>query len=349
MKLKEWTNKYNPFNSMKVLCFRDRFEDIMNGNIPQPASVSVDSTNTCNLNCKFCHYAEFREEQKKTISEKDLLWLADAIPKLGVRSCCYAGGGEPLLHSSSGKFLRKLSNNEVDIGIITNGLLIDRYIEDIIESCKWVGVSVDSATEDTYINMKGATNGQFDKVKSNIMELANYNKLKVGFKFLVHPDNYFELYSAAQLARDLGCSYFHARPCFNPELKWDDDMINYTLKQVKEAQAHIETNKFQVCGVTHKFDNKFHKKVIEKCEITPIAGTTFAADGWVYLCCDLRGEKQGKLCKWREIFDVWGSEHHREVIDNIDPNKCPHRCTYAPYQEILDEVFRKDLMTWKFV
>ncbi len=119
------------------------------------------------------------------------------------------------------------------------------------------------------------------------------------------------------------------------------------LKQVELSQK-LETNTFHTYGITHKFDSKFRKKVVDKCEVTSIGGLTFAADGWCYVCCDLRGEQMGRLCKWRDILDVWGTKAHMDVIKEIQPIRCPHRCTYSPYQEILDRVFRKDLMTFRF-
>jgi len=324
----------------------------MNGEIPTPVSVTVDSTNICNLSCSFCHSYAFRKENQKIVSDEDLLWVADILPKLGVKGCCYSGGGEPFLHEFSGKFMRRLKDNGIAIGTITNGTRIDNFMDDILYSCRWIGVSVDAANPSTYKELKGGDANEFYRVTTNLKTLArkrkNKNSPSIGFKYLFHPKSYHELLDAVRLAKSLGVDDFHARPCFGPGINWNGQMINDTLEQVKMAQGMLEDKLFHIYGVTHKFDETFYKKVIDKCEITPIAGLTFAADGYCYLCCDLRSEKQGRLCKWREILDVWGSDKHKEVFKNIDPKKCPVRCTYAPYQEILEKVFRQDKMTYKF-
>ena len=48
-KMREWDSVFNPFNSLKVLAWRESFEEIMANRIPLPVSVTVDSTNLCNL------------------------------------------------------------------------------------------------------------------------------------------------------------------------------------------------------------------------------------------------------------------------------------------------------------
>jgi MoaA/NifB/PqqE/SkfB family radical SAM enzyme len=312
----------------------------------------VDATNICNLKCTFCHYYEFRKEQQRTVPSEELLALPDIIKKLGAYSVCFAGGGEPLLHPDAGLFMRKLKDIGINIDLVTNGVFIDKFIDDILYSCRWVGISVDAATINTYKELKGGSQNDFVRVINNIRLIADRRKdnisPSVGFKFLIHPINYMEILDAIRLARSIGADDFHGRPAYHRSIKWDEQIIEHALEQIIIGQNIFETQKFHVFGVTHKFDKTFIKKVVDKCEVTPIAGLTFAADGFVYLCCDLRGEEMGRLCRWNEILDVWGSDKHKEMIKKIDPRKCPYRCTFNFYQEILDEVFRKDKMSYKF-
>jgi len=199
--LKEWTDSFNPFNSLKVLAWRECFEEIMENKIPLPVSVTVDSTNKCNLNCDFCHYAEFREKKQDSVSEDDLRWLADMLPDLGVMSVCYSGGGEPFAHPFAGGFLRLLKDNEVAVGTITNGVLIDKFMDDILYSCRWIGTSIDAGFPQTYEKLKGGQSADFHQVIRNLKELAkkrkNNRSPSIGFKFLIHPFNYGNLYADA--------------------------------------------------------------------------------------------------------------------------------------------------------
>ena len=53
----EWSvhKKWNPFNSYKLLAHVPRWSLIKRGQpIPQPALVTVDPINRCNLRCQWC-------------------------------------------------------------------------------------------------------------------------------------------------------------------------------------------------------------------------------------------------------------------------------------------------------
>lgn len=341
----EWTNTYNSFNPFKVLVWREQFESIVRGEIPSPISVVVDPTNACDLSCTYCQFQKFRHEKNFSIPEEDLMWAVDAIHKLGAKSCCYTGGGEPLLHPASGRVMRKFKDKGIEVGITTNGTRIDRFLEDILYSCRWIGVSVDAANEKTYTNLKGKE--KFQHVLDNIRLLTSLRKDRkpsVCYKFLIHTMNYNEIANAAEIAKNLGVDDFYARPSYGPRIRWTDRMIETALEQVERARKTLDNEEFHVYGVTHKYDSHFMKKTLKRCEITPIAGLTFAADGYCYVCCELRGEDMGRLCKWRDILDVWGSEKHKKVLDNIKPELCPYYCIHTTMQEIFENVFQKDKM-----
>jgi ssDNA-binding Zn-finger/Zn-ribbon topoisomerase 1 len=78
---------------------------------------------------------------------------------------------------------------------------------------------------------------------------------------------------------------------------------------------------------------------------------TFGADGNVHICFDMRGRKDLILCSHypdpREILKVWNTEFHKNMVKNIKVKDCP-RCTFGPYNEIAEEVFIKDKMTYRF-
>jgi MoaA/NifB/PqqE/SkfB family radical SAM enzyme len=350
----EWKDPFTPFNSFKVCVWREQFEALARGEIPKPVSVSLDSTNLCNLSCQMCQYQEYRREFPNTVSEEDLLLAVDNIKKLGAKSICYAGGGEGTLHPSTGKVLRYIKDNGLEAGMITNGIKIDQFMEDILYSLLWVGVSIDAATPETYQKIKGGTVADFYKVINNIRQIILHRKNgdpTVGYKFLITPDNYHEIIPAAQLAKSLGVNFLHLRPAYTSKKQYRPMWYPQEIKEVLGMAEHViamSTEEFLVQCVTHKNEQDFSKKTLKKCEITPIAGLTFAADGQCYICCDTRGEEQGRLCRWNEILDIWGSEQHRKILEALDPKKCVYRCTYSPYQNILENMFKKDKTRYFF-
>ena len=44
-----------------------------------------------------------------------------------------------------------------------------------------------------------------------------------------------------------------------------------------------------------------------------------------------------------EILKVWNSDFHKNMVKNIDINKCP-RCTFGAYNEIVEKVIINDSM-----
>jgi len=359
--MKEWTSPYNPFNSMKVLLWRKQLEGIAKGKFLPPVVVDTDPTNKCNLDCIWCNASKVRKAGQHTLSEEHLIRLADFYQEWGVKSTCVSGGGEPLCNPAYNAFLERLHENGIEIGTITNGtLMTDRHIDTIARTARWCGFSVDAATNETYMKVKGITNDQlFERVLRNITRLSRRIKqlgtnCTVGFKFLLHPYNAHEVFDAIKKAKIWGANDFHLRPVGwdNIDITKDKDpiylkeLVDFVNEQIKEGRK-LESDKFHIYGITHKFNPDMSRKVnFSKCLATPLLAT-FGADGNCYLCFDQRGNEKQILCKHdpdpKEILKVWGTQFHKDMINKIDPEKCP-RCTFGAYNEIIEQVFIEDNM-----
>jgi len=309
-----------------------------------------------------CNAHKILEDNKNMMSKELLLNIADFLKEWqgsskwekGVESCCIAGGGEPLLNPHISDFINRCVANGIEVGVVTNGTLIDKHI-DALSKCTWVGVSVDAGTEKTFKDIKGVD--AFQKVLKNIRILADYAKkyntrlninrqgYGVSYKYLLTPKNVGEIFLAANYAKELGCKNFHMRPVGVP---WDEvskekrDIFLFTHKDTKTFEEQtilareLETEKFGVFGVTHKFDNQFEKSnQFKKCHavfMTAVfmpskSGNKDAFD--LGLCCDRRGDDRLLLAKniadVKEINKLWGSKLHWKIQKNIKVGTCP-RC-----------------------
>jgi len=358
--MQEWINPYNPFNSMKVLMYPEQLQAIADQKFMPPIVADTDPTNKCNYDCIWCNAADARAGEKHTMTEQHLLDLADFYKEWGIKSTCVSGGGEPLMNPAFNAFLERLHKNGIEIGVITNGsLMTDEHIETIARTARWCGFSMDAATTETYMAVKGIKDTTlFLKTFNNIHKLRNKvdeleTNCDIGFKFLLHPVNANEIYYAALLAKFSGAHDFHLRPVGldnittdEPTAHYDDEMLAFIDKQIAEAMK-LETKDFRVYGIRHKFNPSLKRKInFTRCWAPPLLAT-FGADGNVHLCFDMRGRKDLILCKHdpdpREILKVWGSQMHIDMIANIDIKKCP-RCTFGPYNEIIEKVFIEDKM-----
>ena len=376
----EWHNnkRWNPFNSYKLLAHVEEWRNIRReGIVPAPVLVTVDPSNVCNLNCLWCNAGYIRSKSATSMSKTLLMKIADYLPvwgnrKPGVRAVCIAGGGEPLVNKDVGDFIERLVSNGIEVGVVTNGTLIDRFIEPL-SKCVWVGVSVDAGFGRTYENLKGKD--LFGKVVDNVRRLVQYSKENnttlgldrpsygVSYKYLLYKDNIIEMKIAAQLAKEMGCKNIHFRPAGTPWDKLGSDDIVFNEEDIQMFNNRIsecmklDDDTFGVYGITHKFNSQFEKfNDFSKCYavfMTAVFQPGSTSDTLnLGLCCDRRGDKKLELlCDCpdpNEIYSMWGNYYHWSIHDLIRISECP-RCTYQPHNEIYENVIMKDSMTHKFI
>lgn len=390
----EWAQRkrWNPFNSFKLLAHVERWRHIQRGgDIPPPVLITVDPTNYCNHDCLWCNAEMVRTQRGNGLSEKTLLSLADFLPrwgegngvwKPGVESICVAGGGEPLSNRATPAFIERAAGNGVEVGVVTNGSYIGRSMEALAQ-CTWVGVSVDAGTSATFNDLKRMPekSGSFEQIIDNMAKLIDYSRSNntrlgmdrpaygVSYKYLLHKGNIGEVYEAARLAKEIGCSNIHFRPAgttwdklgTEEEIGFDADDIKLFQEQI-EAAAELDDGKFGVYGVTHKFNSQFGRSndfescfaVFMTAVIQPPTSPAAHEDSFVVgLCCDRRGDEKLELATnivdVEEINRLWGSDRHWRIHDRINvSSECP-RCTYQPHNQIYEQVIVEDSMTYRFI
>jgi len=372
--MEEWSDKYNPFNSDKLMAHLDTWKNIKRGSdIPAPITVSIDPANACDLKCFFCN-ADYRlKENHKMLSQNMLNLFAEYLPRFGTRSVCVGGGGESLLNPHTGDFITKAYNNSLRVGIVTNGTHINQYLEDLA-NCSWAAVSVDAGDSETYKKIKGRD--LFKNVLSNIELLANYSQAKstelnspgkahgVTYKFLLTPSNVSEVYSASKIAKDIGCRNIHIRPASPPWNRPDDPLFKFSYGDIElfreelERARGLEGDNFNVFGITHKFDGNLRKsnEGFNSCYaifMTGVIQPPSSSDAGYDLgfCCDRRGDDLltvKNLLAPQDFGRFWGSDSHWEMFDKIKVGTCP-RCTYQPHNRIFESVIKCDNMSYDFI
>lgn len=361
MKKDIWDSPFNPFNSMKVLLWRQHLEGMATGKLLPPVTVDFDPTNKCNSKCIWCNSQKFREEHNESMSPEHMLNLADFFKEWGIRSACTAGGGEPTLNPGTANFLRRMKQNGIKSGFITNGIqMSEDQMNAIVDSCDWCGFSIDAGDSESFEAVHGVD--KFEQVIDNLKNLISLKKerksnVEITYKYLLHPLNSKNILNAAHLAKEIGCDMMQCRPvCWDnlynqPEREpIDFESVVKTINKLMESASTLTDDKFKFYGIRHKFGESFERKVnFKKCRATSIMAV-YCADGTIQLCHDLRGKEEWILCKHdnpHEILNVWGSKKHLDLIKSIDPNKCP-RCTFSRYNEIIENVIINDKMCKDF-
>lgn len=311
------------------------------------------NTNTYFANGILVHNCNGYDVHKRNVmmSSEHLLDLVRFFKSWGVKGICFAGGGEPTLQPDLYKAIDLCGDLKLPVAIITNGTRFSNaLIDSMALNCRWVGVSVDAASSQIYEKLKKFN--QFNHVIENICKLVNAGCREVTYKFLLHPENQYEVFKAIELAKDLGCHRIHIRPIsyINYQDHEDSYDINSINDQVTKGRELYESDRFRVFYIQHKFNKDLHRKFeFEKCLATPLM-PIFQANGDISICIDRKSDKSlviGIHDDVNKIKEIWGSDKHKQIINSIKINECP-KCTLNCFNEIIEKVVINNQMDWEF-
>ena len=166
-------------------------------------------TDQCNLRCRHCYQDRFN-------GGEDLDWpglrevadrLCAALREWGSTACIHLTGGEPLMKPDLWPLLEHLSRQpEVEsLGVITNGLLLDRKTLERLSApggVRTLKISLDGA--DAPVNDLIRSPGTFQRVVENIGRARESGAFDVQLMFTVMKSNLGALPRFIQLGEDLG-------------------------------------------------------------------------------------------------------------------------------------------------
>lgn len=142
---------------------------------PFPRLINLFVTESCNFNCPMCHVKSSRLQRKKTqISLDNLKPLIDESSPF--QPSFQLAGGEPLLHPQIFKIIKYISDKKMISGLVTNGLLLEKYAQDIIDSdLDFLAVSLDGPDETTQYQ-RGFVKNSFTQIIKGIKKIIRLKK-----------------------------------------------------------------------------------------------------------------------------------------------------------------------------
>jgi MoaA/NifB/PqqE/SkfB family radical SAM enzyme len=311
-----------------------------------PLVVELDPTAVCDLACPGC-ISEDIIAVGNSFSNERLMSIGQELIDCGVKAVILIGGGEPLAHPKIGDFITLLGENDVHIGITTNGTFIDRYLGPISKYVQWTRVSFDAATDETFLKLRPTKIGKsrYKKIINNMRNLAKIKKGKLGFSYLIQTkadgleiDNVNEIYDAAVLAKDIGCDYFEVKPTYNFKndvphslMKHDKELMAQAKSQI-EMTYNLEDDNFKIIeAINLKYslngDVQHQEKNYKTCPSTHLRTTI--TPGGAYVCPYWRGKERMKIgdINTTSVADMLNSELRKEVMSNLDAKlDCTFHC-----------------------
>ena len=338
---------------MKGLLWREQYDGILNGNFLPPVGAVLDLTDQCNLQCDWCNSKTFRKNVVLPLVN-DVKAVVDDLADWGVKSLCFAGGGEPSLHPDFAEIVDYTAKAGLEVGISTNGTNLSvNAINVIADKARFCGFSVDAGNAVTWQQIKHKPRSLYDRLLHNAELLADASKntsLDFTYKIMLVPGNQYDVYEAAVKAKEIGFKSFFVRPAafenvpglMGIDYQYDVESVNKQL----DLCSSLETDKFKVYCSFGRVQKDFHRiNQFDKCRCTPVIAV-YCADGYCYLCIDYREGEYARMCKHLDLREFWNSPEHHKLIANIDLSKCP-RCAFSHYNQQL-EAYAKDYMFVNF-
>tara|TARA_B100001057_G_C22867037_1_gene957005 strand:+ start:1964 stop:3103 length:1140 start_codon:yes stop_codon:yes gene_type:complete len=346
--------------------FINRFEEFKINGFSKPWVIELDPTTACNLACHGCISASLLNQggfKRDRIKE-----LAKEFVEIGVKAVVLIGGGEPMAHPEFGTLVDYFHENDIHIGVTSNGTLIHKYARSLAYHTKWVRISVDAGCEEVFQQYRPHASGksQFNKVIDGMKLLAKKRTTKLGFSFLVlekvdADKNYSEkgknkvetnatdIFKAAKLAKEIGCDYFEVKPSFDPFhfLNETSSIMANIIKEELENCYPLEDENFKIISPytlkkTLEGENK-QIKDYSRC-LTAEMRTVLSPSG-AYVCPYHRGNSNLKIGdpNNESLKEIWYGKTRKEIMSKLDPRKhCKFHCIRHSTNKVLENMFSSE-------
>lgn len=250
------------------------------------------------------------------------------VAEYGVKAVQWSGGGEPTLNPHFNDLIRHAASVGLEQSLYTHGGHIDEERAALLKrALTFVYVSLDECTPEAFRKTKGVN--RFEAVLDGIRRLvAAPGNATVGIGYMLHKDNYTQLFNMVQLGRQLGGSYVQFRPAVlynqhNPSVlakedaAWVKDAIPYLKQYERDSFVIADVERFREYAEweTHGYS---------QCRWTAYQ-TVISPNGKVWRCTNRREQPSallGDLTKetFAELWERSGGPC------NVDGQHCRLMC-----------------------
>lgn len=282
-------------------------------------------TEKCNLKCIFCSVAQRGENGKlfPELSFDKIRYVVTAFKTIGLKAVILSGGGEPVLYSLINELVEYLYSENLEIGIISNGILLnDRIKTKNLDMLTWIRVSLNS----------------LDYIDDIDIPKLNSNKTTIGFSYIWNPITSILTLNRIKnkintISNENKIAYVRLLPDCNLETE-DLERAHQELKKVAKQLGEPFFHQYKI----HRMPQECHLG-----RIHPVLYT----DGYIYPCDSLvlnspRDNKKFHpdyaLCRWDEVNDFYAKPIEGSLINT---QKCPH-CVFYSQNVLLSRIINSN-------
>lgn len=327
------------YSHLKFLRFSAHLEALRDRRVVAPVHIRIKPTNRCNHNCWYCAYrtddlklGEDMDEGDQ-IPEAKMFEIVDDVLAMGVKAVTFSGGGEPLLYKPLPDVIERLAAGGVKVAALSNGAnLKGRMAEAFAAHATWLRVSMDAWDDASYVKSRGAKDGDFTRLITNIRDFTRRDtNCVLGISFIVGKDNHHRIAEVAAVLKDSGVNHVKVSGAVVDNDVAGNNAYHAVIKDEVARQIaaakRLEDASFTVLNHYHDLEDRFEKSYTS-CPFLQFL-TVIGADCTVYTCQDKAYTVPGKLgsIKQRSFREFWFSDENRQRLFGFDPSvSCRHHC-----------------------
>ena len=272
----------------------------------RPIHVNWLPTNRCNLNCPFCSCS--KRDKSLEMPLKEALRVIEEFARLGCKAATITGGGEPLCHPRLPEMIEHFVGCGIDVGLVTNGLLLDTLDLDAIGLLTWCRVS-------------NADHRHFTPAYQRVLDRVTEVPIDWAFSHVVGPDpNVQEIRRIVEYANKR--EFTHVR--LVGDLKQPAEIF------MRGIRRHLEDIDERVIYQPRK-----EYVASNSClagYVKPVVGPDFK----MYLCCGVQYALAKPSDDLPEELSMGSARDLEAVYRDPKPFKVPcARCYYQAYNDVL--------------
>lgn len=337
----------NAYSHLKAFRHPDVLEGIRAGVPKRVPHVELILADLCQQSCKFCAYRLEGYAPNQLFDDKRMmdLWKALEIvedcAEIGVQAIQFTGGGEPTLHRGLCQVFEQVIRRGMKASLVTNGVRLGTMLTTVVQA-EWVRISLDAATEETYCTTRRAPKNHWESAKGSIKALRGLRdtlktNCQIGVGFVVTPDNWKEVFAAAELAKDLGADNFRISAMFSQndekpfaEFHTEAAKLCSMAEGLSDGQFHVYNRFNDRLG-----DLRAGKPTDRLCGYQFFT-TYIGADLQVYRCCGYAYNERGLVgsIKNHRFKDFWLSQERFDNQINFDGRGC-EKCQFRKQNSAL--------------
>lgn len=358
-----------PYSPWKFIHHQDRIKQLKDGEQINPTFIMIIPSDLCNHDCSFCAYRMSGYTSNEWFGEKDpitglvennpnrmipyekIIEIIDDCEEMDVKAIEWTGGGEPTVHPKAREFFEYSLHAGRDNGLVTNGTVLRNGMPELLAQFKWVRVSIDAGTAQSYASIRSVPESFFTKSLENIGRIAEAkaksqtSDLVLGVGYVVTRENYREIDQAVKIYKDLGVDNVRISAVFTPEdAGYFEGIYEECRDAARDAVARYGDESFRVFNLfgDRLSDLEQGKPDYEFCGFQQIQ-SYIGGDLNVYRCCNTSYNPQGFLgsIKNQRFKELWASRQKKNAIGSFDARTCS-RCQFNAKNKFINYVLEDD-------